>query len=66
MLRELKTATSNVEMTAMQHRLEKAEKEIRKWKDRVHRFECQINQKEGELKKEGEFMQHKMTLQHAI
>ena len=55
MLRELNTATNDDTKSEIQRRLEKAEKEIREKKDRVNHWERQLNQKEGELKKEGEF-----------
>ena len=55
MLREINTATNDVIKSEIQRRLEKAEKEIREWKGRVDDWERQLNQREGELKKEGEF-----------
>ena len=55
MLHELKKSTNDDMKSEIQRRLEKAEKDIRECKGWVNHFECQVNQEEGELKKEGEF-----------
>ena len=55
MLRDLNTATNDDMKSKIQRQLEKAEKEICERKGRVNYWERQLNQEEGELKKEGEF-----------
>ena len=55
MLQDLNTATSDDMKSEIQCRLEEAEKKIRERKGWVDDWERQLNQSEGELKKEGEF-----------
>ena len=70
MLQELKTATNDDMKSEIQRRLEEAEKKIRKMKDGVDYYERQVNQRDGELKKEGEFSVSitimTLYIQHAI
>ena len=71
MLRELTKSTNDDMKSEIQHRLQEAEKEIRKWKGWVDHFERQLNQKEGQLKKEGEFsvfntINMTLYIQHAV
>ena len=67
MLRELNTATNDDMKSEIQRRLEEAEKMIRYRKGEIERYERQVNQREGELKKEGEFsVSNTLYIQHAI
>ena len=55
MSEELRSAVDDVMKIELQDQLEKAEREIHEWKERVNSWESKVNQDEGELKKEGEF-----------
>ena len=52
---ELKKATNDVMKIEIQRRLEGAEREFRERKEKVNAKEREVNQYEGELKKEDEF-----------
>lgn len=53
MLQELKTATNDVMKSDMQRQLERAERGIRESKEKVNKYEHEVTQREGQLKKEG-------------
>ena len=58
LLQEMKTSTSDVMKSEIQRLLEKAEGEIREWKEKVNKYQSQANSQEGRLgllKKEGEY-----------
>ena len=54
-MQDLKTATNDDMKIEIQRRLEKAEGKIHEWKEWINKHERQVNEYEGELKKEGEF-----------
>ena len=51
----MKASTDNGMKIEIQCQLEEAERESHEWKEWVNYWERQVNQREGELKKEGEF-----------
>ena len=51
----MKTATNDDMKIEIQRRLEEAERKIHERKETVNVYERLVNQREGELKKEGEF-----------
>ena len=58
LLQEMKTSTSDVMKSEIQHRLEQAEGEIRDYKELVNKRQSEANSREEELrllKKEGEY-----------